>query len=246
MENRMKCIVIDDEPIAVKILEDYIEKVPFLRRKASFRSAVKALEYLRHQSVDLIFLDIKMPDLSGIQFLRSTAKQPLVVFTTAHSEYAVESYDYQVVDYLLKPIEFDRFLKAAIKAQDQYRLLRTQGSYPSPTSIEVRPQAPEAILIKSGTEYHPLKLDDILYIEGAGNYVLFVMQAKKVMALMNLKDVTRQLPADRFFRIHKSYIVNFHHIDVIETEQVRIGKTTLPIGESFKGAFLEKIKSQSS
>lgn len=242
----MKCIVIDDEPIAIDILEDHIEKVPFLKRQASFRSAVKALEYLQHQSVDLIFLDIKMPDLSGIQFLRSMAKQPLVIFTTAHSEYAAESYDYQVVDYLLKPIEFDRFLKAVVKAQDQYRLLRTQASFPSPAAIEVRAQASESILIKSGTDYHPLKLDDILYIEGAGNYVLFVTRTKKIMALMNLKDVTRQLPSDRFFRIHKSYIVNFHHIDVIETEQVRIGKATLPIGESFKGAFLDKIRSQSS
>lgn len=244
MENRVKCIVIDDEPLAVKILEDHIEKVPFLRRKASFRSAVKALEYMRHHSVDLIFLDIQMPDLSGIQFLRSLARQPLVIFTTAHSEYAVESYDYQAVDYLLKPIEFDRFLKAVIKAQDQYTLVSAQGPHASPAADDVRPQASEAILVKSGTEYHPLKLDDILYIEGAGNYVLFITPAKRVMALMSMKDVTRQLPSDRFFRIHKSYIVNFRRIDVIETEQVRIGKTTLPIGESFKEAFLDKIKSK--
>jgi DNA-binding LytR/AlgR family response regulator len=246
MENRMKCIVIDDEPIAIDILEGHIEKVPFLKRQASFRSAIKALEYLRQQSVDLVFLDIKMPDLSGIQFLRSIAKPPLVIFTTAHSKFAVESYEYQAVDYLLKPIEFDRFLKAVGKAHDQYRLLRSQEPSSAPAAGEVRPQAAEGILIRSGTDYHPLKLEDILYIEGAGNYVLFVTRAKRVMALMNLKDVARQLPPDRFFRIHRSYIVNFQHIDVIETEQVRIGKTVLPIGESFKGAFLERIKSQGS
>jgi len=241
----MKCVVIDDEPIAIKILEEYIEKVPFLKREGSFRSGIKALEYLQHQPVDLVFLDIKMPDLSGIQFLRSIANQPLVIFTTAHSEYAVESYDYQVVDYLLKPIEFERFLKAVNNAVNQHTLRSAHGQSSSPTVMEARPDGREIILIKSGTDYHPVKIDDILYIEGAGNYVLFVTQAKKVMALMNLKDVTRQLPADRFIRIHKSYIVNFRHIDVIETELVKIGKITLPVGESYKKVFLEKIKLQS-
>ncbi|MBN1225097.1 MAG: response regulator transcription factor [Candidatus Aminicenantes bacterium] len=238
----MKCLVIDDEPIAIEILEDYIKKIPFLESAGSFRSALKALEYLQNHSVDLIFLDIKMRDLSGIQFLKSLTNQPLVIFTTAYSEFAVESYDYQVVDYLLKPIEFERFLKASNKALKQHRLLSTRKSALPPAEIETRPKNAEVLLIKSGTDYHPIKFDDILYIEGAGNYVVFVTHSKSVMALMNLKSVTRQLPADRFFRIHKSYIVNFRHIDTIETDQLKIGNTTLPIGETYKKAFLEKLK----
>lgn len=242
MKSKMKCLVIDDEPIAVGILEDYVKKVPFLELAGSYRSALKALEYLQNHSVDLLFLDIKMPDLSGIQFLKSLTSQPLVVFTTAYSEYAVESYDYQVVDYLLKPIDFDRFLKASNKALKQHQLLKPGDVPTSPSIKETRDKAKDIILLKSGTDYHPLQTDAILYVEGAGNYVFFYTPGKKVMALMSMKETLKKLPADQFMRIHKSYIVNFRKIDVIETDQVKIGETNIPIGETYKKDFLAKIK----
>ncbi|MFC2165260.1 LytR/AlgR family response regulator transcription factor [Acidobacteriota bacterium] len=243
MKTKMKCLVIDDEPIAIGILEDYVKKVPFLELSGSYRSALRTLEYLQSHSVDLLFLDIKMPDLSGIQFLKSLTNQPLVIFTTAYSEFAAESYDYQVVDYLLKPIEFDRFLKATNKALKQHRLLKSQGATASPSRKGARYERKGLILLKSGTDYHPLQIDDILYVEGAGNYVFFWTSEKKVMALMSLKDALKKLPADQFLRIHKSYIVNFRKIDVIETDQVKIGETNIPIGEAYKKDFLTKIKS---
>ncbi len=242
MKSKMKCLVIDDEPIAVRILEDYVKKVPFLEHVGSYRSGLKALDYLREQSIDLLFLDIKMPDISGIQFLKSLTSQPLVIFTTAYSEFAVESYDYQVVDYLLKPIEIDRFLKASNKALKQHQLLKSQGtSIPSSTK-STQQEGKDLLLLKSGTDYHPLRIDDILYIEGAGNYVFFFTPEKKIMALMNLKDALKKLPADQFLRIHKSYIVNFRKIDVIETDQIKIGETKIPIGETYKKIFLAKIR----
>jgi len=238
----MKCLVIDDEPIAIGILEDYVNKVPFLELAGSFRSAVKALAYLHNHTVDLLFLDIKMPDLSGIQFLKSLTHQPLIIFTTAYSEYAVESYDYQVVDYLLKPIEFDRFLRASNKAFKQNQLLKSQSKLAPAPRRKPRKDGKELLVLKSGTDYHPLHFDDILYVEGAGNYVFFVATKKKVMALMNLKDALKKLPAEQFHRIHKSYIVNFRKIDLVETDQVRIGETHIPIGEAYKKDFLKKIK----
>jgi two-component system LytT family response regulator len=242
MNTRMKCVVIDDEPIAIGILEDYIKKIPFLELAGSFRSGLKALAYCEGHSVDLLFLDIKMPDLSGLQFLKSLTSQPLVIFTTAYSEFAVESYDYQVMDYLLKPIEFDRFLKAANRALKQHQLQQSQSTpVPSPTK-KVRHGRQDFIVLKSGTDYHPLHIDDILYVEGAGNYVFVFTEKKKVMALMTLKEALRKLPADRFLRIHKSYIVNLPKIDVVETDQVKIGEACIPIGETFKKGFLTKIK----
>lgn len=242
MKPRMKCLVIDDEPIAIGILEDYVIKTPFLELACSFRSALKALEYLQNHKIDLIFLDIKMPDLSGIQFLKSLTTQPLVIFTTAYSDYAVESYDYQVVDYLLKPIEFDRYLKAVNKAQTQHNLLLSQGpTVPTPVKKSQR-ERKDLLILKSGTDYHPIHTDDILYVEGAGNYVFFFTREKKVMSLMTLKDAIKKLPAEYFLRIHKSYIVNFRQIDVIEADQVKIRETKIPIGETYKSAFLAKIK----
>ncbi|MFC2169477.1 LytR/AlgR family response regulator transcription factor [Acidobacteriota bacterium] len=242
MRKRMKCIIIDDEPIAIGILEDYVKKVPFLELTCSFRSALKALNFLQHNPVDLLFLDIKMPDLSGIQFLKSLKQEPQVIFTTAYSEFAVESYDYQVVDYLLKPIEFDRFLKATNKALKQHQLLESQSASSARIINHIKENGTDVIILKSGTKYFPIKIDDILYVEGAGNYVLFVTKAKTIMTLMNLKSALQKLPSDQFLRIHKSYIVNFRRIDMIETDQVRIDKMKIPIGETYRKAFLDKIE----
>lgn len=234
----MKCIVIDDEPVAIDILTDYIEKVPFLELAGAYRNSLKALEYLKSRQADLLFLDINMPDLTGIQFLNSLDHHPMVIFTTAYSEYAVKSYDYEAVDYLLKPIEFERFLKAAGRALLRFQERHNKERY---GFFNRRDAEDESILVKSGTEFHRINTKDILYIKGTGNYVTFVTWKKEIMVLMRMKDVLSELPEKRFFRIHRSYIVAFHHIDVIEKDRVTIKNVSLPIGNAYKESFLKEI-----
>lgn len=237
----MKCLVIDDEPKAIRVLETYIEKIPSLELVGSYREALKAMDYLQNNSVDLLFLDITMPDLTGLQFLQSLAQKPLVIFTTAYSEYALESYEYGAVDYLLKPIEFERFLKAANKASRQWQLSRQQ---PPPVTLVNKSdtQSGQTVLVKSGTGIHQVTLDDILYVEGAGNYVIFVMPNRKIMSPLTMKEATSTLPTERFVRIHKSYIVNLRHINLIERHHLKVGKTLLPIGRLYRQGFLEAIR----
>jgi two-component system LytT family response regulator len=238
----MKCVVIDDEPVAIDILLEYIAKVPFLELEETFRNALDALEYLRIHDVDLIFLDINMPDLSGIEFLNSLDYRPLVIFTTAYSEYAARSYDYEAVDYLVKPIEFDRFLKSAGRALSR----STNGRVDAVNGTRAETDKDGgSILIKSGTDYHRLEMDDILYVEGTGNYVTFVTAGRKIMSLMTLKDVLDKLPGDRFIRIHRSYIVAFHKIDVIQREQVIVRGERIPIGEVYRSELQKRVRSQS-
>ncbi len=227
----MKCLILDDEPLAVDILRNYIGKIPGLECVGAFRKPLKALEYLQRNEVDLIFLDIQMPDLSGLQFLKSLPDPPLVVFTTAYSRYAAESYDYDAVDYLLKPIEFDRFLKAVHKA----RILAAAPA--KKTGAQGK-----SVLIKSGTKFYRTRWGDIRYVKGAGNYVVFVTKDRQILSLMTLQSAADLLPGAIFVRIHKSYIVNIQHLDVVEEEQVRIGQERIPIGDTYRDGFLRAIR----
>jgi DNA-binding LytR/AlgR family response regulator len=234
MKSVIKCLAIDDEPVALDILKDYMAKVPFLECAGVFRDPLKALDYLRKNRVDLIFLDINMPDLSGIQFLKTLKKPPLVVFTTAYSEYALESYDYDAVDYLLKPIEFDRFVKAANKAYEML-LVKAKG-------MAIWSGERDHIFIKSGTNFHKVRTKDIYYIKGTGNYVTFVLDQKEILSLMTMTKSMEALPQDLFARIHKSYIVNLLHVDLVENEEVRVRGERIPIGDSYRQSFFESIK----
>jgi len=227
----MKCLILDDEPLAVDILRNYIGMVPGLECVGAFRKPLKALEFLQKNEVDLVFLDIQMPDLSGLQFLKSLPDPPLVVFTTAYSQYAAESYDYDAVDYLLKPIEFDRFLKAVHKA----RALAA-----APTKKTAAPG--KSVLIKSGTKFYRTRWGDIRYVKGAGNYVAFVTKNREILSLMTMQNAADLLPGTIFVRIHKSYIVNIQHLDVVEEEQVRIGEDRIPIGDAYRDGFLRAIR----
>lgn len=222
----IKCIVIDDEPMALDILKDYIKRVSFLNLKGTYRSSINALEDIQNEQIDLIFLDINMPDLSGIQFLHSLTYQPMIIFTTAYSEYAVESYEYQAVDYLLKPIEFERFLKASNKALEKFKQLEKEPHNTRKDS--------ESIFIKSGTEIHRLNIDKILSVESAGNYVQFVTSSKTIMALMTMAEVLKLLREHSFIRVHRSFIVAIKHIDVIENDFVKIAKKKIPIGDKYR------------
>lgn len=239
MSEHMKCLVVEDEPIALEIVKDYINRVSFLKLSKAFRNPIKALEYLHENKVDLLLLDINMPDLTGIQFLNALSYSPLVIFTTAYSQYALESYEYDAVDYLLKPIEFERFLKAVNKAFEYFKLRTNRIQLNTPISeINVK----DHILIKSGTNLHHIKINDILYIKGAGNYVTFCVEKQKIMTLLTMEQVLEMLPSNQFFRSHKSYIVNSDQIDIIEKDQIKIGGKVLPIGNNFKEDFFNNLK----
>ncbi len=231
----MKCLVIDDEPKAVEILSDYIEKVPDLECSGAFRDPLKALNHIQCHPVDLLFLDINMPDLSGIQFLNALEHHPLVIFTTAYSEYALDSYDYDAVDYLLKPIEFDRFLKAVNKAFRRFKE-RKKGRVPLGGDSDY-------IFIKSGTDYHKLDTRSILYIKGTGNYLTFVTLKKEILTLLTMNEALEILPP-QFNRIHKSYIINLDHVELIDTEEVKIKDQRIPIGDHYRDNLFRVIQNK--
>ncbi len=232
----MKCIVIDDEPFALNLIKDYVIKTPYLELVESFTNPFKALAYLINNQADLIFLDINMPELSGIQLLKSLPYQPKVIFTTAYPEYGAESYEYNAIDYLLKPIKYERFLKAVNKVQNP-----VSASIHENQNQKTTKQDQDELFIKSGTQIHKVNKNDILYIEGAGNYTTIHFKESKILTLLKMTEVLDLLPSDEFIRIHKSYIVSFKHIDIIEKHRVLIHKKPIPIGISYRAHFLSKF-----
>lgn len=233
----MRCIVIDDEPFALNLIKDYVIKTPYLELIESFTNPFKALAYLINNQVDLIFLDINMPELSGIQLLKSLPYQPKVIFTTAYPEYGAESYEYDAVDYLLKPIKFERFLKAASKAAD-----KTAQNPQKENKLVTQIEHNKELFLKSGTQIHKVYSKDILYIEGAGNYSIFYTKESKIMTLLKMTEVLNILPHNEFIRIHKSYIISIEHIDVIEKHKVMIGQKSIPISMTYREQFLSRLK----
>lgn len=234
----MRCLAIDDEPKALAIIRHYAEKVPGLQLLREFRSGVDALQFLNTEPVDVIFLDINMPDLTGIELLQTLPNPPLVIFTTAYSEYAVQSYDWNAVGYLLKPIEFTKFLKAVNKAQAQL-----QQNHQAVITNSVDNQITTAgIFIKSGVQTHQVKLADILFVEASGNQVVLVTQNRKIITLTSLQEISKSLPAGLFYRIHKSFIIALPHVEVIESYQVKIKGYEIPIGKTYRDTFLAEFK----
>ncbi|PTX11327.1 LytTR family two component transcriptional regulator [Pontibacter mucosus] len=234
----MNCIVVDDEPFALELAADYVRKTPFLELVGTFSNPVKALAFLMEREVDLVFLDINMPELSGMQLLHALPRKPMVVFTTAYPEFGAESYNYDAVDYLLKPINYARFLKAVNKAVELQNLKKKDKPAPVEPAIPTHDKA--HVLIKSGTQTYKVKLEDILYVEGAGNYMAFCTKGKKILSLLTMKEVLELLPADQFVRVHKSYIVSLNHLDVLERHQVTIAGKAIPIGLTYREQFLAK------
>jgi DNA-binding LytR/AlgR family response regulator len=230
----MKCIAIDDEPFALELIEGYIQKTPYLELAGAFTNPFNAMTFLMNNKVDLIFLDINMPELSGIQLLKSLANSPKVVFITAYSEYGAESYDYNAVDYLLKPVKYERFLKAVNKV--------INISAKENVKNETIKEHDDFIFIKSGTQTIKVAVDEILFIEGAGNYMTFFTLNKKILSLFTMNEIIKILPPDKFVRIHKSYIISIKHIHVIEKSRVIINKVPIPIGITYREHFSKKIK----
>lgn len=224
----MKAIAIDDEPIALEIIKAHAAKVPFLELAATFTDAFKALEYLQKEQIDLIFLDIKMPDISGIEFFNSLSRKPLLIFTTAYTEHAVTSFEMDAVDYLLKPFSLARFIKGCNKAYELHKVRNAAT-------------ATDHLYVKTGYEQVKVLFEDILYLEAAGNYVTFVLKSGQVLSRSTFAEAINLLPADKFVRIHRSYIVSLKKIDKIEKHQVTIGKATLPIGEAYSHQLTEAL-----
>ena len=231
---KLKCIIVDDEPLARNLMTDYVNKVPYLELVEVCSSPLKAIEVLKDKPVDLLFLDIQMPEITGLQLLKVLQHKPMVILTTAYSQYAIESYDLDVVDYLLKPITFERFLKGVDKALQRST---NKGSTTAVTEKKVS----KFVFVKDGTKLVKIQLEDILYIEGLKDYVTIHTATQKVVTLQRLKAMEEQLPKDRFIRIHNSYIVALKAIDVIHKNEVQIGKVTLPISDLYKKEFREMV-----
>jgi two-component system, LytTR family, response regulator len=235
---KIRCIVVDDEALARKYLKDYISKVPFLELVGDFNSPLKAYELLEKGLVDLMFLDIQMPEITGLDFLRSLNRKPHVILTTAYKEYALEGYELDITDYLLKPFSFDRFLKAANKVN---MLVLNQEKKEEPKSDYNQTDFHEDyIIIRADRKYYKINYDDLVFIEGQKAYVTFHSEGKKnVTALASLKELEEKLPENKFIRIHKSYIVSIKKIDALEGNMIEIAGEKLPVGKSYKSKVTE-------
>ena len=229
----MKCIIVDDEPIAREGIELKVLKVPFLKLVGQFYNALDANAFLATNEVDLMFLDIQMPDLTGLELLKSLKNPPLVIFTTAYSEYALEGFELDAADYLLKPITFNRFLKAVNKAKEVYDLYQKNEN-------TVETINDEFIYIKADRQYIRLFFKDIRYIEGMRNYVIIHTQKEKIMPAINVKQIYERLPQTIFVRVSKSYIINVNYINRILTDFVMIGDAEIPLGKTYKEKFIQQ------
>jgi two-component system LytT family response regulator len=216
----MNAIALDDEPLALEVVRSHASKVPFLNLKAEFTDAFKAMEYIQKENIDLIFLDIKMPDISGIDFMNSLNKKPMVIFTTAYSEHAVTSFELDAIDYLLKPFSLSRFVKGCNKAYELFQLRNKSGSA-------------DFIFLKTGYEQEKVHFDDILYLEAAGNYVNFVLKNKSLLSRMTFAELEVILPKNKFIRIHRSYMAAVAAINRIERHQIHVNDIQIPVSESY-------------
>lgn len=236
-QDKMTCIVIEDEPLSANILEDYIREVSFLELKGVFRDAVSAMNFLQTQPVDLHFLDIHLPKLRGFDFMKSFRITGQVIITSAYHQYALEGYEFDVVDYLLKPISFERFLKSTHKARKFHNGIHTPRQPEVAANIN-----DDAIFFKSGTLIHKVDVNDITYLEKKGNYFsLHTATGKKILIRTNFADLIDKLPVKKFFRVHKSYIVSLRHIETIESSYIRVNKEKIPISLSFRDELLKII-----
>lgn len=235
----MKCIAIDDEPLALDLLEDNIRQVPFLELVKSCHNAFEALEVLQQQDIDLIFVDIQMPGLTGTQFVQSlTQQKPMVIFITAYEEYALEGYSLDVVDYLLKPVSFDRFLKAVNKAQELHRLKHQEVPNPPQSLVG------DYLFVNADYSLVKVRLSEVTYIEGLKDYVKIhqTTSTRPVITRLTMKALEERLPSDRFFRVHKSFIVALDKIESIRNLKIKIGQMQVPVSEHYSEEFFKVIE----
>jgi DNA-binding LytR/AlgR family response regulator len=232
---RYKCIVVDDEALARMLIETHLLQVPDLELVCSCSSAIEASEYLRTNKIDLIFLDIQMPGLTGMEFLKSVVDPPKVIFTTAYSEFALDGYELNVIDYLLKPIVFDRFLKAANKA---IRVLNLESQVSEPATVSV---GEKSMVIKSSHQLVKIDMEDILYVEGLHKYVKIVTRQKNFTTLFGLTKMEHVLPNDKFYRCHRSFIINLGKVSLIDGNEAVIENVRVPVSRNNKEELVDKL-----
>ncbi|NIJ44742.1 DNA-binding LytR/AlgR family response regulator [Wenyingzhuangia heitensis] len=233
----MKCIIIDDEPLAVELIEDFVSKISYLELIASCSSGFEAIEILEKQHIDLIFTDIEMPNFSGIDVIKSLTNKPMFIFTTAYTHYAVEGFNLNAIDYLVKPIPYHRFFKAVTRAHDLYKLTQNPSSEPQVNNIQL-----PFIFVKSEYENIKINLDDIKYIESLKDYLkIYTYQQKPILTLSSLKSFEEKLGDVNFVRVHKSFIVSLKHIYSVQRNRIIIDDKWIPIGLTYKDNFIKKI-----
>lgn len=226
---QITCVAVDDEPVALEIIKAHAAQVPFLSLKQTFLNPVKALAYLEETAVDLVFLDVNMPDLSGLELAAMIRGRRKLIFTTAYADYAVHGFELAVVDYLLKPITFTRFLQACTRVQEQL----TQAA---------KWDEAQSLLVKDGWDWIKVSLGNLLYVEASDNYVIFQETERKTITRMTLTEAGVRLPCDVFIRVHKSFIVNFTKIHKVEKRRIIIGSKTIPLSSSYQKRVFDKLK----
>ncbi|MCB4809006.1 LytTR family DNA-binding domain-containing protein [Tamlana sp. 62-3] len=233
---KISCIVVDDEPMALNLVESYVEKTPFLKLKGKFSNAIEAMDFIKENLVDLLFLDIQMPDLTGVEFSKMLPKGTRVIFTTAFNEYALEGFKVDAIDYLLKPFDYAEFLTAANKAQQWFNLVKNKENQTSKSLNEK-----EFIFVKSEYKQLRIRLAEVLYFEGLKDYIKIWLKdtPKPILTLLSLKALEKELPETKFMRVHRSFIVALNNIDVIERSQIIINKQRITISEQYKNKFIE-------
>lgn len=236
----LNCWIVDDEPLALSLLESYVQRVPFLKLTGKYSNALSAMKQIAGEKVDVIFLDIQMPEVSGMEFARVIGDSTRVIFTTAFSQYAVEGYKVNAIDYLLKPFSFSEFLTAAKKALSWFEMTSASKESSPPEREKV------GFYVKSDYKYLHLLYEDILYIEGLKDYVKIYIESdsKPILSLMSLKSLEETLPADQFMRVHRSYIIHRDKITSIQKNRITIGKKQVPIGETYRKQFKEIVNNE--
>jgi two-component system, LytTR family, response regulator len=237
---KIKCVAVDDEPLALDIIKDYAGKIPFLELTGAFDNALESIDFIKKNKIDLLFLDIQMDDLTGIQLLKVLNPKPNVIFTTAYDSYALQGFELDAVDYLLKPISFERFLKAVNKVYEKLNV----DSKSEVKHVEHTEYTPgdDYFFVKTEFRLEKVCFSDILYIEGMGDYLKIVMPNKRLMTLQNFKKMEEMLPHNRFYRVHKSYIVALEKIENIERNRIKIGDMLIPISDTYKKPFFDFLE----
>ncbi|ASU36065.1 LytR/AlgR family response regulator transcription factor [Mucilaginibacter xinganensis] len=237
----IRCLIVDDEPLALHILEDYISKIPFLQLVKATTNPIEALTLVQEKLVDLVFLDVQMPELTGIQFLRIANGKAKVILTTAYPQYALEGYELDVIDYLLKPIAFDRFFKSVQKAQGVLQPAAAPAQPDQATQQKQQDLLSDFIFVKTEHKIQKVYLNDILFIEGLKDYISIFTPAERIITLQNMKKMEDALPEKHFIRVHKSYIVSINKIDSIERSRIFIGDKVIPVGDTYREEFFKIV-----
>lgn len=235
MFKKISCLIVDDEPMALNLVENYVLKTPFLHLVQKCNSGLEALSYLNEEKVDLIFLDIQMPDLTGLQLAKVLPKSTRIIFTTAFDQYAIEGFKVEALDYLLKPFDYSEFLTASNKAREWFELIQSQE--------KATPKNTEFLFVKSEYKQIKINLKDVLYFEGLKDYIKIwlVNNPKPILTLMSLKTLEEELPASQFMRVHRSFIVSLDNIDAVERSQIVINKQRITVSDQYKQQFLDFI-----